>query len=51
MHMSADEFWKSTPRYFYGLMGEYVKQRSGKANPKRVYEYLDDAPGAAMLRG
>ena len=41
MHIDAVEFWTLTPRYFYGLMKEYINQRKGKSKREEV-EYVDD---------
>ena len=50
MHISIDEFWSMTPRFFYGLMKEYINQKKGKPERKE-FEYIDDSPTFAAMMG
>jgi hypothetical protein len=52
MGMSIDEFWRTTPRFLFGLIREYEKQRrraeksAGKSQRSIVrLDYIDDLPG------
>jgi hypothetical protein len=57
MHISEDEFWRMTPRHFFGLLNEYTKQikrknreirNAQKGKPRReIYRvnFIDEIPG------
>lgn len=55
MKITDDEFWRMTPRYFFGLLNEYVRQtrkrnREVKPNgrPRRPIihvKHIDEIPG------